>query len=609
MSQWGTRPSPFSSAEVIAIRALIGGGVSYTDGQLLIGSTADGLLHAATLTQGAGITITNAGGSITIAAAGSTMTVGSSAIIGGTSTRILYDNAGTLGEYTISGSGTVVAMATSPSFTTPTLGVATATSINKMAITAPATSSTLAVADGKTFTVSNTITLAGTDAQTYTFPSTSATIARTDAANTFTGHQTIEGVTSTGATGTGKFVFDTSPTLATPVLGVATATSINKMAITAPATSSTLAVADGKTFTASNTITLAAGADSQTFTFPSTSGTVAMLNAAQTFTAVNIFTPAARSSGSASYFTINAPADIGITTTAESIGINHVGATRTWVDGTVATQREYLFQAPTYNKTTTSATFTKAATLAISAAPTAGTGVTITNAYALWVQAGLAQFDGTLTVTGHVTLEGVTSTGATGTNLLVFATSPTLTTPTIGVATATSINKVAITAPATSATLTIADGKTATVSNSITFAGTDSTTMTFPSTTATIARTDAAQTFTGTQTFAQIVTTNNAITASANAATVPITSRISTVTNNSAATLTITITTTSAVDGQMVIVRILDFSAVAQTVAWVNTENSTVTAPTTSNGSTTLPLTVGFQYNAGTSKWRCIASA
>ncbi|MDP4000812.1 MAG: NYN domain-containing protein [bacterium] len=40
------------------------------------------------------------------------------------------------------------------------------------------------------------------------------------------GHITLEGVTSTGATGSGKFVFDTSPTLVTPVLGVATATSI-----------------------------------------------------------------------------------------------------------------------------------------------------------------------------------------------------------------------------------------------------------------------------------------------------------------------------------------------------------------------------------------------
>ena len=118
-----------------------------------------------------------------------------------------------------------------------------------------------------------------------------------------------------------------------------------------------------------------------------------------------------------------------------------------------------------------------------------------------------------------------------------------------------------------------------------------------------------ANTWTATQTQKCIVDSNNAITASGNAATVPITNRLNTVTNNSAATLTITMTTTSAVDGQMSIVRVLDSSAAAQTIAWVNTENSTVSAPTTSNGSTTLFLTVGFIFNGGTSKWRCIASA
>ena len=119
------------------------------------------------------------------------LTVGSTTISSGTTTRILYDNAGVLGEYTISGSGTVVAMATSPSFTTPTLGVATATSINKMAITAPATSSTLSVADGKTFTASNTLTLTGTDSTSFAFPSVSDTVACLATANTFTKLQTI----------------------------------------------------------------------------------------------------------------------------------------------------------------------------------------------------------------------------------------------------------------------------------------------------------------------------------------------------------------------------------------------------------------------------------
>ncbi len=47
------------------------------------------------------------------------VTVGSSTITSGTNTRVLYNNSGVLGEYTISGTGSV-AMTTSPAFTTPT---------------------------------------------------------------------------------------------------------------------------------------------------------------------------------------------------------------------------------------------------------------------------------------------------------------------------------------------------------------------------------------------------------------------------------------------------------------------------------------------------------
>ena len=94
---------------------------------------------------------------------------------------------------------------------------------------------------------------------------------------------------------------------------------------------------------------------------------------------------------------------------------------------------------------------------------------------------------------------GVTS--STGSTAVVLSNSPTLVTPVLGVASATSINKVALTAPATGSTLTIADGKTLTASNTLTLAGTDSTTMTFPSSSATVAGLGIAQTFTGTQTF------------------------------------------------------------------------------------------------------------
>lgn len=107
----------------------------------------------------------------------------------------------------------------------------------------------------------------------------------------------------------------------------------------------------------------------------------------------------------------------------------------------------------------------------------------------------------------------------------------------------------------------------------------------------------------------QILNTPATISVSSNAGTVTRANRINNFTNSSAATMTITMSTTSATDGDMVMVVILDASAAAQTITWVNTENSTVTAPTTSNGSTTLPLTVGFKWNAGTSKWRCIAKA
>ncbi len=106
-----------------------------------------------------------------------------------------------------------------------------------------------------------------------------------------------------------------------------------------------------------------------------------------------------------------------------------------------------------------------------------------------------------------------------------------------------------------------------------------------------------------------VIYTNNAVTVTSNAGTVPITFRMNTFTNSSAANMTITMATSGATDGQLSEVRVYDFSAVAKTITWVNTENSTATATGTSNGSTTLPVTVLFQYNSQTSLWRCIASA
>ena len=104
---------------------------------------------------------------------------------------------------------------------------------------------------------------------------------------------------------------------------------------------------------------------------------------------------------------------------------------------------------------------------------------------------------------------GVTS--STGSTAVVLSTSPTLVTPVLGVASATSINKVALTAPATGSTLTIADGKTLTASNSLTLAGTDATTMTFPASSATLAGLAITQAFTATQTFTGSTTALGAV--------------------------------------------------------------------------------------------------
>lgn len=71
-----------------------------------------------TFWRGDGVWATPSGAAISL-------TVGSTPITSGTTTRVLYDNAGTLGEYAISGSGNV-AMTTSPSFTTPALGTPSA---------------------------------------------------------------------------------------------------------------------------------------------------------------------------------------------------------------------------------------------------------------------------------------------------------------------------------------------------------------------------------------------------------------------------------------------------------------------------------------------------
>ena len=159
----------------------------------------------------------------------------------------------------VTGSGAVV-LASSPTLTTPILGVASATSINKVAITAPATSATLTIADGKTLTASNTLTFTGTDGSSVAFGS-GGTVAYTGtslAQFASTTSSQLAGVIS-DETGSGLVVFNNSPTLITPTLGVATVTSI-----TGPS---------------SGVLTIAAGAGNNSISLtPTGTGTVDVAN-------------------------------------------------------------------------------------------------------------------------------------------------------------------------------------------------------------------------------------------------------------------------------------------------------------------------------------------
>lgn len=106
---------------------------------------------------------------------------------------------------------------------------------------------------------------------------------------------------------------------------------------------------------------------------------------------------------------------------------------------------------------------------------------------------------GTVTSVSVTTANGVSGTVATAT------TTPAISL-TLGAITPSTVNGNTLTTG--TGTLTLAAGKTLTVSNSLTLAGTDATTMTFPATSASVARTDAGQTFTGTQTFSSTIAGN-----------------------------------------------------------------------------------------------------
>lgn len=418
---------------------------------------------------------------------------------GGSSTQVQYNNAGAFGGITgATTDGTTLTLVA------PVLGAATATSIN-----------------GNVFTAGSS-TYTGTAGQTYTFPTTSATIARTDAANTFTGVQTM-----------------TSPALTTPAItGLATGSGVS-----AAATASTLVARDANANITAN---------------DSISGWTTTATAAGTTTMTIASTPQ-----------------------------------QFWTGATTQTVK-----LPT-------------------------TGVAAGQRYTFSNQS-----------TGLLTVQ---SSGANTVLILAAGTSALFT--------------ALVAAPTAAADwgffyagVNAASGKVGTFNAKISLSGTDSTTMTFPTTSATIARTDAAQTFTGVQTFSSAaVLSSGTVTVSGNTVTFPTTAdtlvarattdtltnkRVTKRTGTTTSSATPTINTDS-VDFYSLTAQTVDITSfttnlsgtpteaqtlwiaitgtAARAITWgTSFEASTVALPTTTV--TTARLDVGFVWNTVTSKWRCVAT-
>lgn len=315
---------------------------------------------------------------------------------------------------------------------------------------------------------------------------------------------------SPSVVGTGSMVLATSPALITPALGVATATSVaigggsigaDALEVNGSTTHNGAVVVASASFGLSGNQSVAAWTTngvryknvSGTLTDTTSSGTVATAytdswggntiaaSSATTFT--NYVT---------SYF-------------RDPVAGSNVTLTNKWALGAdslrIGTSSQ-LTVSTSGVLTATNASFTTPALGVATGTSLALNGCTIgTNAFCA---TGTANISGAITLGGAITYGGVAlSNSVIGTGSMVLSNSPTLVSPTLGAATATSINKVIFTAPATSATINMSDLAQLNIIGgvAISFTGSGSTNVTIPFGAHTMALIDLAETFTATQGF------------------------------------------------------------------------------------------------------------
>lgn len=187
----------------------------------------------------------------------------------------------------------------------------------------------------------------------------------------------------------------------------------------------------------------------------------------------------------------------------------------------------------------------------------------------------------------------------------------TLVAPVLGAATATSINKMAITTPASGSTLAVADGKTLTCSNTLTFTGTDNSTLNIGS-----GGTLGTAAYTAASAYEVPLTFSTGLTRTTNTVTVNASQNISTLSNLSSNGYVKTSGGTGALSVQSTPIPVADTTvanhaqstcSTASTVDWSQSRNFTVLltngsacAVTFSNAASGQEITIDFYQPAST---------
>ena len=283
------------------------------------------------------------------------------------------------------------------------------------------------------------------------------------AAPTITGHPTIEGVTSTGATGTGNLVFSASPTLTgTTKLGdisIASDTISNSTAATNIIIAPTGKVQFGSgtlgsgaayqfpavdstnsgyvlTSQANGTLIWAAASSSLSLAGTgSTSGATNLLTGTLTFAGGTNVTAAISGTSPNATVTISVGDATTSTKGIASFNSTYFSVTSGAVSpaSTTGTGGFVLASSPTITSpsVTTSLTTTSTSFDLVNTTATTVNFAKAATTISIGAATGTTTVNNALSVTGHVTVEGVTSTGATGTGKFVFDTSPTISAPTV----------------------------------------------------------------------------------------------------------------------------------------------------------------------------------